>query len=109
MRKMKKAKSLNIKGKLVTLDEPWIMGILNVTPDSFFAGSRRRSEDEILRYVESALSEGATILDVGGYSSRPGADSIFSWAGNGSAAWGSATTTASSATGQASAWGAGLA
>ena len=62
----------------VDLSSPVVMAIVNVTPDSFFAGSRRRSEDEILRYVESALSEGATILDVGGYSSRPGADDVDS-------------------------------
>ncbi|OUO52718.1 dihydropteroate synthase [Parabacteroides sp. An277] len=73
MRKMKKAKSLNIKGKLVTLDEPWIMGILNVTPDSFYAASRVEEESEIYKRIETILLEGGRIVDIGGCSTRPGA------------------------------------
>lgn len=73
MRKMKKAKSLNIKGKLVTLDEPWVMGILNVTPDSFYAASRVEEESEIYKRIETILLEGGRIVDIGGCSTRPGA------------------------------------
>lgn len=56
--------------------QPRIMGILNITPDSFYAGSRTRSESEILHQAEKMLQEGADILDVGGYSSRPGAEDV---------------------------------
>lgn len=70
---MKKAKSLNIKGKLVTLDEPWVMGILNVTPDSFYANSRIEDESALYKRIETILSEGGRIIDVGGCSTRPGA------------------------------------
>lgn len=70
------AKTLNIKGRLVDLRSPAVMGILNITPDSFFSGSRLQSEPEILKQAEKMLSEGATFLDVGGYSSRPGATDI---------------------------------
>lgn len=73
MRKMKKVKSLNIKGKLVTLDEPWVMGILNVTPDSFYADSRIEDESALYKRIETILSEGGRIIDVGGCSTRPGA------------------------------------
>lgn len=58
------------------LSQPRVMGIVNVTPDSFFAGSRTRTEETIARRVEQALAEGASILDIGGYSSRPGADDV---------------------------------
>lgn len=70
---MKKAKSLNIKGKLVTLDEPWVMGILNVTPDSFYVDSRIEDESALYKRIETILSEGGRIIDVGGCSTRPGA------------------------------------
>jgi dihydropteroate synthase len=69
-------KTLNIKGRLVDLTVPRIMGILNVTPDSFFDGGRYLQEDEILKHVEKMLSEGAWFIDVGGYSSRPNAEDI---------------------------------
>lgn len=69
-------KTLNIKGRLVDLTVPKIMGILNVTPDSFFDGGRYLQEDEILKQVEKMLSEGAWFIDVGGYSSRPNAEDI---------------------------------
>lgn len=65
--------TLNCNGKLLNLERPVVMGILNVTPDSFFAGSRTFSEKTVLERAEKLLSEGAAILDIGGYSSRPGA------------------------------------
>ncbi|MDO9551850.1 dihydropteroate synthase [Rhodonellum sp.] len=66
--------TLRSKGKLLLLEEPWVMGILNVTPDSFFVGSRvQKTLDEVVFRVEKMLLEGAKIIDVGGYSSRPGA------------------------------------
>ncbi len=69
--------TLRSKGKLLLLDRPWVMGILNVTPDSFFAGSRIESEGhKFLERVEQMIQQGADILDVGGYSTRPGADEI---------------------------------
>lgn len=68
--------SLNCKGRLLNLEDPIVMGILNLTPDSFYAGSRINSEEKLLRQAEKMLSEGATILDLGGLSSRPGADEI---------------------------------
>lgn len=63
-------------GSVLDLSRPQVMGILNVTPDSFFAGSRLEDEDELLRRAEQMLAAGAAVLDVGGYSSRPGADDI---------------------------------
>jgi dihydropteroate synthase len=71
-----KKNTLNCKGKILSLATPKVMGILNVTPDSFFEGSRTGSVDEALRRAETMLQEGAHILDVGGYSSRPGAVDI---------------------------------
>jgi dihydropteroate synthase len=68
--------TLNCNGQLVDLMEPIIMGILNITPDSFYKGSRFTTEKTILNEAEKMLTEGATILDVGGMSSRPGADII---------------------------------
>ncbi|MEO5978979.1 MAG: dihydropteroate synthase [Chryseolinea sp.] len=69
-------RTLNIAGSLLNLDTPKVMGILNVTPDSFFDGGRFVTEVEILRQTEKMLSEGATFIDVGAYSSRPGANDI---------------------------------
>ena len=68
--------TLNINGKLLDLHTPKIMGIVNVTPDSFFDGGNLNSDSEILRYTEKILSEGADIIDVGGYSSRPGSSNV---------------------------------
>jgi dihydropteroate synthase len=65
--------SLNCKGRLFTWKDPIVMGILNLTPDSFYAGSRIRSEDMLVRQAEKMMTEGAVILDFGGLSSRPGA------------------------------------
>jgi dihydropteroate synthase len=69
-------KTLNIRGKLYALDHPLIMGILNITPDSFYSNSRFTNKKNILHAAEKMLKEGAFALDVGGYSSRPGATDI---------------------------------
>jgi dihydropteroate synthase len=69
-------KSLNIKGKLIDLSRPKVMGILNITPDSFYSNSRTKSIDEALTKAAQFLNEGATFIDIGGYSSRPGAKDI---------------------------------
>lgn len=66
-------KTLNLNGNLVSLDRPQVMGILNITPDSFYKGSRVEQASDILKQAESMLTEGAMVLDIGGYSSRPGA------------------------------------
>lgn len=71
-------KTLNIKGKLTSLDTPLVMGILNVTPDSFYADSRKQTEAAIEERIQAILSEGGTIVDVGGYSSRPDAVEVSS-------------------------------
>ena len=68
--------TINVNGTLMDFATPRVMGIVNVTPDSFFAGSRTRTEADIARRVEQLVAEGADILDVGGYSSRPGADDV---------------------------------
>ncbi len=65
--------TLNCAGTLLSLETPLIMGILNVTPDSFYDGGRHQTLDNALRQAEKMLSEGASILDIGGASSRPGA------------------------------------
>ena len=64
---------INCKGQLIDLDHPRVMGILNLTPDSFYDGGKYKSASEILRKVEKMLNEGATFIDIGAYSSRPGA------------------------------------
>lgn len=68
--------TLNLRGKLYPLDEPQIMGILNVTPDSFFAESRTSDDEQIAARVKQLMDEGADMIDIGGYSSRPGADDV---------------------------------
>lgn len=70
--------TMNLRGKLVELRRPWVMGILNVTPDSFYADSRTpmAEPDRIAQRVRQMLAEGADIIDVGAYSSRSGADDI---------------------------------
>lgn len=68
--------AINCKGKLIDLSTPKIMGVLNITPDSFYDGGRYQSDKTILNQVEKMLNEGATFIDVGAYSSRPGADNI---------------------------------
>jgi dihydropteroate synthase len=71
-----KKNTLNCKGKILSLSSPRVMGILNVTPDSFYQGSRSASPAEVLRRADTMLQEGACLLDVGGYSSRPGAEDV---------------------------------
>ncbi|WP_179320943.1 dihydropteroate synthase [Winogradskyella helgolandensis] len=68
--------NINCKGKLIDLSTPKVMGILNVTPDSFFDGGKYKNESEILVQVETMLNHGATFIDIGGYSSRPNADDV---------------------------------
>ncbi len=68
--------TLNCNGRLLVADKPLVMGILNVTPDSFFSGSRFQDMDALLRRSEQMLNEGATILDIGGQSTRPGSERI---------------------------------
>ncbi len=67
---------MNVRGRLLSLASPKIMGVLNITPDSFYDGGRLDSETAILTLTEKMMKDGATFLDVGGYSSRPGADEI---------------------------------
>jgi len=73
---MKMPLSINVNGKLMVLSEPQVMGILNVTPDSFYAGSRAGTEQDIIHRLHQILDEGASIVDVGAYSSRPGAHEV---------------------------------
>lgn len=68
--------TLNCKGKLLVIDGPKVMGILNITPDSFYSGSRFSNADAILKQTEKMLGEGAFIIDVGGQSTRPGSERI---------------------------------
>lgn len=69
-------KTLLVKGKLIDLSEPKVMGILNITPDSFYDGGKFTNETAVLKQAEKMLMEGATFIDIGGYSSRPGAKDI---------------------------------
>lgn len=68
--------TINCKGTLIDLSRPRVMGILNMTPDSFHDGGSYKNQKDVLLKVESMLEEGATFIDVGGYSSRPGADHV---------------------------------
>ena len=68
--------NLKIRDKLLNLEQPKIMAILNVTPDSFFDGGKFNTELKVLNQVEKFINEGADIIDIGGYSSRPGAQNI---------------------------------
>lgn len=67
---------INVNGSLLDLSTPCVMGILNVTPDSFYAGSRMQTEQEIARRAEQIVAEGAGIIDIGAYSSRPDAADV---------------------------------
>lgn len=69
-------RTLNCKGRLLSLERPIVMGILNTTPDSFYDGGRHQTLDAALRQTEQMLSAGAAVIDVGGMSSRPGAAQI---------------------------------
>jgi len=68
--------TINCKGTLIDLSTPKVMGILNITPDSFYDGGRYKNDASILNQVETMLSEGASFIDVGAYSSRPGANYV---------------------------------
>lgn len=68
--------TINVGGKLMDLGEPQVMGILNVTPDSFYSASRKNTEQEIADRVQAILAEGGSMIDIGAYSSRPGADDV---------------------------------
>ena len=71
-----KYQTLNIKGQLFRLDEPLVMGILNVTPDSFYEGSRKQTDADIRNRIEEIIREGGDLIDLGGYSSRPDAREV---------------------------------
>lgn len=68
--------TINCKGNLIDLSTPKVMGILNLTPDSFYDGGKYKNEKDILTSVEGMLNEGATFIDAGAYSSRPNADDV---------------------------------
>ena len=68
--------TINVRGRLLDLSEPKVMGTLNATPDSFFAGSRRQTEAEIADRANEIMEQGGTIIDVGAFSTRPGADEV---------------------------------
>ncbi len=68
--------TINTRGRLIDLKEPQVMGILNVTPDSFYSGSRKQTELEIRDRIEQIINEGGQMIDIGAYSSRPGADDV---------------------------------
>jgi dihydropteroate synthase len=71
-----KSRYINVGGRLLDLSVPKVMGILNITPDSFYKGSRYNSEEDIIKAATRMIEDGADILDIGGYSSRPGAADI---------------------------------
>lgn len=66
-----RSRTINIKGNLIDFATPLVMGIVNVTPDSFYSGSRKQSEKEIIERVQQILNEGGTIIDIGGQSTAP--------------------------------------
>ena len=68
--------TINANGQLIDLGTPQVMGVLNVTPDSFYSGSRKQTEMEIAERVEQILAEGGQMIDIGAYSSRPNADDV---------------------------------
>lgn len=68
--------TINIKGRLMDLGTPQVMGILNVTPDSCYSGSRKQTEEEIANRANQIIAEGGSIIDVGAFSTRPGADEV---------------------------------
>lgn len=70
------SKTIVLKNKVFSFERPLVMAIINITPDSFFDGSRAYSEDDILRKVDSAVNQGADIIDIGGYSTRPNAEFV---------------------------------
>ena len=68
--------TINVRGRLIDLGSPKVMGILNCTPDSFYAGSRKQTEHEIAERTNQIISEGGTMIDVGAFSTRPGAQEV---------------------------------
>ncbi len=68
--------TINVRGQLVDLSKPTVMGILNATPDSFFSGSRKQSEAEIAQRANQIIEQGGTMIDVGAFSTRPGAAEV---------------------------------
>lgn len=68
--------TINVNGRLIDLSSPQVMGILNVTPDSFYAGSRKQTEKEIAERTNQIISEGGTMIDIGAFSTRPGAPEV---------------------------------
>jgi dihydropteroate synthase len=67
---------INVRGRLISLDTPKVMGVINITPDSFYSGSRFHDDSSLLEAAAGMLNDGADFIDVGGYSSRPGAADI---------------------------------
>lgn len=76
MMKPFKTYTLNLKGRQVTIDRPWVMGIINVTPDSFYSSSRINDEQALIERVQSMLADGADVIDLGACSTRPGSQSV---------------------------------
>lgn len=68
--------TINVRGRLVALDKPQVMGILNATPDSFYEGSRKQTERDIAERALQIVDEGGTMIDVGAFSTRPGANEV---------------------------------
>lgn len=68
--------TINVRGKLVDLNRPQVMGILNVTPDSFYSGSRKQTEREIADRANEIIAQGGTMIDIGAFSTRPGAQEV---------------------------------
>ena len=68
--------SLNLRGRLVIIDRPWVMGIINVTPDSFYSGSRVVDEPTLVERVRQMIAEGADVIDLGACSTRPGSEQV---------------------------------
>ena len=68
--------SMNLRGRLVEIDRPWVMGIVNVTPDSFYSGSRATDELTLVGRVRQLIAEGVDVLDIGACSTRPGSQSV---------------------------------
>ena len=68
--------TINVRGRLVALDKPQVMGILNATPDSFYEGSRKQTERDIAERALQIVDEGGTMIDIGAFSTRPGANEV---------------------------------
>ena len=68
--------TLNLRGRLLGIDHPQVMGIINVTPDSFFGDSRVANRDSVIKRAQQMIEDGADMIDIGGYSSRPGASDV---------------------------------